>query len=240
MRKTATLHVHHAFLYISLPSLRNCNVKWPNFDLTWGRKRQGDKFYSFSLSLWTRTQSPLFSSDLTILLSNNWVTWYKGKKVSKDAKCTFQRRCHWRRRCRIVRSPMFLSTETVICIVERGKKRMGQRFLPGCNHEQENYTCQFLRLFLPYLRDHDLLRSRNSATKATVRDVTVCFVEGLMKTTPSSWRDNITKFARKSVFPPFEFQKYVLVLREYLGIEKLSMDTMIDLITEYYACKNHH
>ena len=29
LRKT-TLHVHHAFLYISLPSLHDCNVKMPN------------------------------------------------------------------------------------------------------------------------------------------------------------------------------------------------------------------
>ena len=28
MSKTTTLHVHHAFLYISLPSLHNCNVKF--------------------------------------------------------------------------------------------------------------------------------------------------------------------------------------------------------------------
>ena len=27
MSKTTTLHVHHAFLYISLPSLHNCDVK---------------------------------------------------------------------------------------------------------------------------------------------------------------------------------------------------------------------
>lgn len=88
-----------------------------------------------------------------------------------------------------------------------------------------------LRVFLQYLRNHALLRSRNSATKGTVRDVTVCFVEGFIKTTPSSRRDHITKFARNCVFPPFEFQKYVLVLREYLGIEKLSMDMIVDLIT---------
>ena len=35
MTKTTTLHVHHAFLYISLHSLQNCTVKWPNFELTW-------------------------------------------------------------------------------------------------------------------------------------------------------------------------------------------------------------
>ena len=45
MSKTTTLHVHHGFLYISLPSLRNYDVKWPNFKFTWERERQGDKFY---------------------------------------------------------------------------------------------------------------------------------------------------------------------------------------------------
>ena len=71
-----------------------------HFEWTWERERQGDKLYS----LWTRTQSPLLSSDLSSLLSSNWVTWYKGEKVIKDAKSIFQRRFHWRRRCRIVRS----------------------------------------------------------------------------------------------------------------------------------------
>ena len=31
--KTTTLHVHHAFWYISLLSLLNYDVKWPNFSL---------------------------------------------------------------------------------------------------------------------------------------------------------------------------------------------------------------
>ena len=31
LRKTTTLHVHHAFLYISLPSLHDYDVKMPNF-----------------------------------------------------------------------------------------------------------------------------------------------------------------------------------------------------------------
>ena len=30
-----TLHVHHAFLYISLPSLHDYNVKMPYFTLLW-------------------------------------------------------------------------------------------------------------------------------------------------------------------------------------------------------------
>ena len=36
---SATLHVHHAFLYVSLPSLQNYDVKWPNFKFTWERER---------------------------------------------------------------------------------------------------------------------------------------------------------------------------------------------------------
>ena len=33
LRKTTTLHVHHAFLYISLPSLLDYDVKMPNCNL---------------------------------------------------------------------------------------------------------------------------------------------------------------------------------------------------------------
>ena len=38
MSKTKTLHVHHAFLYISLPSLHDYNVKMPNCSFYGGRK----------------------------------------------------------------------------------------------------------------------------------------------------------------------------------------------------------
>ena len=95
-QKKTTLH---AFLYISLPSLQQLRREMTNFELTGERERQGDTF----CSLWTRTRSPLFSSHLTSLLSSNWVTWYKGEKVSK-----FHRRFHWRCRCRIVRSYFFI------------------------------------------------------------------------------------------------------------------------------------
>ena len=37
--KTTTLHVHHAFLQISLQSLHNYDVKLPNFKFTWERER---------------------------------------------------------------------------------------------------------------------------------------------------------------------------------------------------------
>ena len=46
--KTTTLHVHHSFLYISLPSLLDYDVKMPNFKFYGGRKRATTKF-SFSL-----------------------------------------------------------------------------------------------------------------------------------------------------------------------------------------------
>ena len=45
--KTTTLHVQHAFLYISLPSLHNYGVKMPNFTFYGGRKQAKTNF-SFS------------------------------------------------------------------------------------------------------------------------------------------------------------------------------------------------
>ena len=39
LRKTTTLHVHHAFLYISLPSLHDYDVKMPNSKFYGGRKQ---------------------------------------------------------------------------------------------------------------------------------------------------------------------------------------------------------
>ena len=46
-KTTTTLHVHHAFLYISLPSLHDYDVKVPNF--TFCREReQKTTFFLFS------------------------------------------------------------------------------------------------------------------------------------------------------------------------------------------------
>ena len=53
-------------------------------------------------------------------------------------------------------------TETVVCIVDRLKKRMGCCFVPDCNHAQESHTS--------YLQDHGLLRTANFATMATWRN----------------------------------------------------------------------
>ena len=47
LRKTTTLHVHHAFLYISLPSLHDYDVKIPNFTFCGGREHKTTTFFSF-------------------------------------------------------------------------------------------------------------------------------------------------------------------------------------------------
>ena len=44
---TTTLHVNHAFLFISLPFLHNYDVIWPILKSNWERQRQGDKFHYF-------------------------------------------------------------------------------------------------------------------------------------------------------------------------------------------------
>ena len=46
--KTTTLHVRHAFLYISLPSLHNYNVKVPKFMFCRGREHKTTTFFFFS------------------------------------------------------------------------------------------------------------------------------------------------------------------------------------------------
>ena len=47
LNESSTLHVHHAFLYISLPLLHDYDVKMPNFTFHGGRKQATGKF-SFS------------------------------------------------------------------------------------------------------------------------------------------------------------------------------------------------
>ena len=42
--KTTILHVHHAFLYISLPSLHDYDVKMPNYTMYRGSTQAATKF----------------------------------------------------------------------------------------------------------------------------------------------------------------------------------------------------
>ena len=46
--KTTTLHAHHAFLYISLPSLHDYDVNMPNFTFCGGREDKAMTFFFFS------------------------------------------------------------------------------------------------------------------------------------------------------------------------------------------------
>ena len=46
--KTITLHVHHAFLYISLPSLHDYDVKLTNFTFCGGREQNATTLFLFS------------------------------------------------------------------------------------------------------------------------------------------------------------------------------------------------
>ena len=48
LRKTTTLHVHHAFLYISLPSLHDYDVKMPNCKFYGGRKQATTNLFFLS------------------------------------------------------------------------------------------------------------------------------------------------------------------------------------------------
>ena len=97
--KTTILHEHHAFLYISLPSLHDYDVKWPNFF----EDRNGKAIKS-AIFVWTLARPPLFSSTINSLLLSNWATWDNREMVFKDAESISPRSFHERSRCRIGRS----------------------------------------------------------------------------------------------------------------------------------------
>ena len=99
--KTTTLHVHHAFLCISLPSLHVYDVKIPNFLFYRGCKHAATKF-SFSLLLWIRL--------LGIQLQEGLHTFDKAGELElspwrlKNRELTIKRRFTCRRCPRIFRS----------------------------------------------------------------------------------------------------------------------------------------
>ena len=51
LSKTTSLHVHQAFLYISLPLLHENDVKMPSFSFYGGRKTSDDKLFFLFLNL---------------------------------------------------------------------------------------------------------------------------------------------------------------------------------------------
>ena len=78
MSKTTTLHVHDAFLYISLLFLHNYDVKWDQM-LSLLENRNGKSINS-SISVWTRARAPLFISNQNSILSSNRANWDNREK----------------------------------------------------------------------------------------------------------------------------------------------------------------
>ena len=70
--KTTTLHLqHHAFLYISLPSLHDYHVKMPNFTFCEGRKQAMTKFILFmNLDMVDRNSAP---EEFACIWQSKWV-----------------------------------------------------------------------------------------------------------------------------------------------------------------------
>ena len=79
MRKTITLHVHHAFFVHFFDVLAQIDSNWPNFKFTWGRERPGDKFYHLCLNC----------GAVDSLLLTNRSTWDNREIVWKDIKSIF-------------------------------------------------------------------------------------------------------------------------------------------------------
>ena len=73
LRKTTTLHVHHAFLYISLPSLHDYEMKMPNCKFM---EDVNDKRWWISFSLFKLDCGPQETNSREICLhvpfSANW------------------------------------------------------------------------------------------------------------------------------------------------------------------------
>ena len=96
--KTTILHMHHAFLYISLPSLHDYNVKMPNYTIHRGRTQAMMKF---PLSFWTwmwflgiqiLERSPTFDkfNDLIVIAIN--IETFSLPSPSSDLKVPIKQR----------------------------------------------------------------------------------------------------------------------------------------------------
>ena len=92
------LHAHHAFMYISLPSLHYYDVKMPNFTFCGGREHKTTTFFFF---LWTSIQSfriqlqqklPRF--DELNVITNKWdEVWSSTTSLFKWRFRSSRRRC---------------------------------------------------------------------------------------------------------------------------------------------------
>ena len=108
MNKTTTLHVHH--LFCTFPCCPCTTMTWNDQIVSLVENGKGEAI-NFTISVWTRARSPLFTCNLNSLLLTNRATWENLEKVYNDAKSIFQRRFHGRCRCRIAR--FLMKTEGV-------------------------------------------------------------------------------------------------------------------------------
>ena len=88
--KTTTLHVHDVFLYISLPSLPDYDVKIPNCKFNGGRKQATTNLF-FSLETWVRSsRNQLQGNSSTLaIFSRLELTRQRLKKHEFILKVTF-------------------------------------------------------------------------------------------------------------------------------------------------------
>ena len=77
IHKTTTLHVHHVFLYISLPFLYDFGLKMPNLKFHRGRKQAHDEvlFPLLNLDIFLRNLTP---GGFTYIWQSKWVAGYIG------------------------------------------------------------------------------------------------------------------------------------------------------------------
>ena len=93
--KATTLHVHHAFLYISLPLLHDYDVRVSNFTFCRGREHKTTTSISFP----ELSYNPLeFNSRKICQHLTNWTSWNNHNKVWSSATSLFKWRFGSRRR----------------------------------------------------------------------------------------------------------------------------------------------
>ena len=116
MGKTTTLHVHHVFLYISLPSLHDYDVKMHNFTFVENVNTRQQLYFSFP-------EPP----EKNCQRLTNWTRWNKRDKVWSSTTSLFKWRFRSRRRrCCLSTLLLFPKVPHLIpCIfgLTRGKTR---------------------------------------------------------------------------------------------------------------------
>ena len=107
LRKTTTLHVHHAFLYISLPSLHDYDVKMPNCKFYGGRKQATTNLFSVSKLECGPQEINSMEIRLHLPFSENW------NKRNKDWKMGIHFKTDVFAAVAVVDAPSYMWTEAL-------------------------------------------------------------------------------------------------------------------------------